>query len=189
MTVSLSAPQSAAPESLESLMARYQQADEDAATALVRRLTPLLRRYFLCQASNRRYADDLLQETWMRIHKARRVYRPQEPALPWILAVARHVNLDYYRKASRVDTRERQVDLLPEPAAPAEGGDPGPDMESMLAALPEPQREVIVMLKVTGMSIDEVARATSSSPGSVKQKAHRAYEKLRTALAAHARHR
>jgi RNA polymerase sigma-70 factor (ECF subfamily) len=35
------------------------------------------------------------------------------------------------------------------------------------------------MLKVSGMSIEEVARATSSSPGSVKQKAHRAYETLR----------
>jgi RNA polymerase sigma-70 factor (ECF subfamily) len=35
------------------------------------------------------------------------------------------------------------------------------------------------MLKVAGMSLEEVARATSSSVGSVKQKAHRAYEKLR----------
>jgi RNA polymerase sigma-70 factor (ECF subfamily) len=39
-----------------------------------------------------------------------------------------------------------------------------------------------VMLKVTGMTIEEVARATSSSTGSVKQKAHRAYRKLREIL-------
>jgi RNA polymerase sigma-70 factor (ECF subfamily) len=38
---------------------------------------------------------------------------------------------------------------------------------------------VIELLKVEGMTLDEVARATSSSVGSVKQKAHRAYEKLR----------
>jgi RNA polymerase sigma-70 factor (ECF subfamily) len=40
-----------------------------------------------------------------------------------------------------------------------------------------------VMLKVSGMTIEEVARATSSSAGSVKQKAHRAYRKLRNLLA------
>ncbi len=52
----------------------------------------------------------------------------------------------------------------------------------MLATLPESQREVIVMLKVSGLSLEEVARATGSSVGSVKQKAHRGYEKLRAIL-------
>ena len=55
-------------------------------------------------------------------------------------------------------------------------------MDTILAVLPERQREVIVMLKVSGMTIEEVARATSSSAGSVKQKAHRAYQKLREVL-------
>ena len=41
------------------------------------------------------------------------------------------------------------------------------------------EREVILMMKVAGMSLEEVARATSSSVGSVKQKVHRAYGKLR----------
>ena len=53
------------------------------------------------------------------------------------------------------------------------------DLETLLATLPESQREVIAMLKVSGMSLEEVARATASSVGSVKQKAHRAYRKLR----------
>lgn len=52
-----------------------------------------------------------------------------------------------------------------------------------MAALPESQREVLAMLKVNGLSIEEVARATSSTVGSIKQKAHRAYERLRKLLA------
>ena len=56
------------------------------------------------------------------------------------------------------------------------------DFEALLAPLPASQREVIEMLKVAGMSLEEVARATSSSVGSVKQKAHRAYENLRERL-------
>ena len=57
-----------------------------------------------------------------------------------------------------------------------------PDLEALLAPLPQSQREVIKMLKVSGMSLEEVARATSSSVGSVKQKAHRAYQTLRERL-------
>ncbi len=61
------------------------------------------------------------------------------------------------------------------PASPAGT----PDLRRCWPALPESQREVIAMLKVSGMSLEEVARATSVSVGSVKQKAHRAYENLR----------
>jgi RNA polymerase sigma-70 factor (ECF subfamily) len=55
-------------------------------------------------------------------------------------------------------------------------------MEELLAGLPASQREVILMLKVSDMSLEEVALATASSVGSVKQKAHRAYETLRRLL-------
>jgi RNA polymerase sigma-70 factor (ECF subfamily) len=48
--------------------------------------------------------------------------------------------------------------------------------------LPQSQREVIFMLKVSGMSLEEVARATASTVGAVKQKAHRAYAALRRML-------
>jgi RNA polymerase sigma-70 factor (ECF subfamily) len=179
-----SVPDPAQAEGLESLMSRYQQADEDAARALIGRVTPMLRQYFLVQASNRIYADDLLQETWMRIHKARHTYRRDEPVLPWIFAIARHAALDNYRKARRREARERQVAVLPEPAGPVFIGENCPDIDTLLSALPERQREVIVMLKISGMTIDDVARATSSSVGSVKQKAHRAYQKLREILSA-----
>jgi RNA polymerase sigma-70 factor (ECF subfamily) len=110
----------------------------------------------------------------------RHTYRPGEPVLPWLYAIARNIRVDQYRKARRVEDREQQVERLPE-VAEAER-DRGPDMEALLAELPESQREVVLMLKVLGMSLEEVARATASSVGSVKQKAHRAYEKLRQLL-------
>jgi len=49
----------------------------------------------------------------------------------------------------------------------------------LLSELPESQREVLILMKVEGRSLEEVAAATGSSVGSVKQKVHRAYEKLR----------
>jgi RNA polymerase sigma-70 factor (ECF subfamily) len=168
---------------LEMLMARYQQGDFAAATALIHRLSPQLHRFFLVQFASRGDADDLLQETWLRIHEVRHTYRAGEPVLPWFYAIARHIRVDHYRKARRTAGREERLDELPEMAgAPPKGSGGTPDLEAILAPLPQSQREVIEMLKVAGMSLEEVARATSSSVGSVKQKAHRAYERLRERL-------
>jgi RNA polymerase sigma-70 factor (ECF subfamily) len=172
---------------LEELMERYQQGDTAAVTMLITRLSPALLRFFRVQMLSRRYSDDLLQDTWLRIHEARHTYRPGEPALPWIYAIARHTRVDHYRKARRAETREQQVERLPEPAAAEFGraehfGRTGVDLPAVMGELPDSQREVIAMLKISGMSLEEVARATSSSVGSVKQKAHRAYNKLRELL-------
>jgi RNA polymerase sigma-70 factor (ECF subfamily) len=164
-------------------MAGYQRGDAASTTALINHLSPLLHRFFLVQVTSRRDADDLLQETWLRVHQARHTYRPGEPLLPWLYAIARHIRVDHYRRARRAQSREQQVEVLPEVAASTAGRpDRAPDLDAILAALPENQREVVTMLKISGMSLEEVARATSSSVGSVKQKAHRAYDKLRGLL-------
>jgi RNA polymerase sigma-70 factor, ECF subfamily len=170
-------------ENLDVLMARYQRGDVEAATGLVERIGPQLHRFFAVQCASRADADDLLQETWLRIHKVRHTYRPGEPVLPWFYAIARHVRIDHYRKTIRTRARERKFEEVPEPLATVieKRGQPG-GLEMLLAPLPESQREVIEMLKVTGMSLEEVARATSSSVGSVKQKVHRAYQKLRRTM-------
>jgi len=168
-------------EELESLMVRYQQGDPAAVTALVETLSPALHRFFLGQFVSRRFADDLLQETWLKVHQVRHTYRPGEPVLPWLYAIARHTRVDHFRKVRRRDERELQVERLPETAS-AEPEPRDQDIDEMLRDLPESQREVVLMLKVAEMSIEEVARATGSSIGSVKQKAHRAYEKLRRTI-------
>jgi RNA polymerase sigma-70 factor (ECF subfamily) len=168
---------------LEMLMARYQRGDFAAATALIHRLSPQMHRFFVVQSASRSDADDLLQETWMRIHEVRHTYRVGEPVLPWLYAIARHIRVDHYRKTSRTAAREDRLEEMPEVAAAPPARSAGtPDLEALLAPLPQSQREVIEMLKVLGMSLEEVARATSSSVGSVKQKAHRAYETLRERL-------
>lgn len=169
---------------LEMLMCLYQQGDFRAATTLIHRLSPQLHRFFMVQFASRPDADDLLQETWLRIHAARHTYRAGEPVLPWFYAIARHIRVDHYRRSRRTVAREQGLGEMPEIAAPAPtaGSGGAHDLEALLAPLPESQREVVEMLKIAGMSLEEVARATSSSVGSVKQKAHRAYEKLRERL-------
>ena len=171
-----------AQENLERLMALYQQGDLDSATVLIHSISPKLYRFFAAQAVSRLEADDLLQETWLRIHKVRHTYRPGEPAIAWLYAIARHVRVDHYRKAMRTTIRERELNetaaTVEVPAAAARND----ELDSLLAPLSSGEREVVEMLKVEGLSLEEVARATSSSVGAVKQKAHRAYKKLRDAF-------
>jgi RNA polymerase sigma-70 factor (ECF subfamily) len=163
-------------------MAAYQAGDREAANALIDCVSPALHRYFSLHSTDRRHADDLLQETWMRIHKARHTYRPGEPVLPWLYAIARHVRIDAYRRR-RSEAYEQPLTAEMEPfLSSSENASIAPDFQMLLGQLPESQREVILMLKVSGLSLEETARATSSTIGSVKQKAHRAYEKMRSLL-------
>src|ERR1700728_2502627 len=91
-------------------MARYQAGDFAAATALIECVGPQLHRFFLAQLLSRADADDLLQETWLRIHRVRHTYRPGEPALPWFYAIARHIRVDHYRKSMRTTAGERELE-------------------------------------------------------------------------------
>jgi RNA polymerase sigma-70 factor (ECF subfamily) len=175
--------------SLDCWMERYQQADRRAPAALVGTLSPALLRYFMSQGASREQADDLLQETWLRIHRVRHTYRPGMPVLPWIYAIARRVRVDGYRRTRRIALHETAMDVLPERTGQVEVRNPRPSFETLVAALPEAQREVVTMLKVGGLTLEEVARATSSTVGAVKQKVHRAYDRLRKLLQVQAEER
>jgi len=166
---------------LESLMQRYQRADSEAGAMLVESVSRQMFQFFVAQARNRSDAEDLLQNFWLRIHNARATYRPGEPVLPWMYAIAHRVRIDHYRRSRRVAEHEL-VDESVVNSAVQEQPSQGPDITGLLKELPESQREVILLMKVSGLTLDEVARATGTSVGAVKQKAHRAYERLRKLL-------
>jgi RNA polymerase sigma-70 factor, ECF subfamily len=166
---------------IEQLMSRYQQADAGAAAALVAKLSPQLHRFFAGQRGSVVEAEDMLQEVWLRIHRMRHSYRPGEPLLPWVYAIARRVRVDSDRERQRITSRQRTVDVLPEPTPGKTEQQTNPS-EDLVAALPDSQGEVLTVLKVGDLRLKEVARATSSSVRAVKQKVHRAYQRLRNLL-------
>ncbi len=164
-------------------MAHYQAGDADAALRLVEGLNPMLYRYFVRMVGNKAEAEDLLQETWLRVHRVRHTYRSGESLLPWVFAIARRVRIDGFRRMRRIQARELAGESLPhEP-----GADPSKDtlrleLESLLRHLSGEQREVVSLLGMSDMDLQAVARATGSTPAAVKQKAYRAYRKLRKLL-------
>jgi RNA polymerase sigma-70 factor, ECF subfamily len=167
---------------MELLMSRYQQADPGAAAALVVLLSPQIYRFLAGKMGSRTDAEDMLQDVWLRIHRVRHTYRPSEPLLPWVYAIARRVRVDNYRKRQRIASRESAAEVPERLSQKNDVKTDLPAFEDLVASLPESQREVLTMLKVNELSLEEVARATSSTVGAVKQKAHRAYQQLRNLL-------
>jgi RNA polymerase sigma-70 factor (ECF subfamily) len=162
-------------------MVRYQAGDHDALGLLVAELSTPLLRFLSSGQLQMADVEDLLQECWMRIHRARHTYRASEPLLPWIYAIARHTRLDDFRRRKRRVQHELSLGEGAELCA-ATPREPQSNVLAWLDHLPEGQREVLLLLKVSGMSVEEVARATGSTAGAVKQKAHRAYVTLRKLL-------
>ena len=165
---------------LEALLRQYQAGDSEAAAELVTRVSPRIYRFLLAQVRDQYLAEDLLQDFWLRIHKARHTYRVGEPVWPWFFAIARRVQIDSYRRRSRIARHEYPTEPIPEAAAATKMETGGSGILDMLKTLPANQREAVLLLKVTGLSLEEAALATGISVGAVKQRAHRAFETLRT---------
>ena len=173
---------------LEGLMARYQAGEAQAFDALYRAISPRIYAFLVQSTRDRVTADDLLQEVFVNIHRARATYRTGAPVLPWVYAIARHAAVNRARSATRRARHEEVREDVAELAGPAPVEDPAaedPRIDAIRAALdglPASQREVVLMLKVSGLSLAEVARATGSTVGAVKLRAHRAYQSIRKKL-------
>jgi RNA polymerase sigma-70 factor, ECF subfamily len=168
----------------EELMGAYVAGNPLAFDALYTRVSPKLFGYLLRLARNRSRAEDLLQITFTKIHRARASYLEGAPFLPWASAIARRTFFDEIRSA-----RSRREDLstdgsLPEPveAPPVETSELEDALERALDDLPEAYREAIQLTKVTGLSMQEAALVLGTTPTAVKLRVHRGYVALRKAL-------
>jgi RNA polymerase sigma-70 factor (ECF subfamily) len=179
--------------SLDRAMDRYAQGDESAFASLYQALGPKLRAFLFRLAGRSPIADDLLQETFMRMHRARGSFAPGAAVVPWAYAIARNAWLDHVRSArvrGRTFERDSEGDASPEastgPDADAEkvaiARETAARVQRVLAALPPTQREAFVLLRYEGMSVDQAAEILGSTPTAVKLRAFRAYEALREAL-------
>ena len=147
-------------------------------------------------ARSRALADDLLQHTFMKVHRARTAYVRGADPIPWIYSIAHRTFLDEARKQNRAHVRVAEGDELPETKADLRGetddrrDEPRADPELVqvaldaLATLPAQQREAVVLTKLDGRSVAEAAEIAGTTVGAMKVRAHRGYEALRKLLGA-----
>jgi RNA polymerase sigma-70 factor (ECF subfamily) len=175
-------------------MDRYAQGQEAAFAVLYAGLEGKLRAFLTRLTGAPSVADDLLQETFMRIHRARGGFEAGAAVVPWAYAIARNAWLDHIRSVkvrARIqvegpDGDAKSVDPVTGPEADSEQAaiarETAALVESVLAGLPPPQREAFVLLRYEGMSVQDAAEVLGSTPTAVKLRAFRAYEALREAL-------
>jgi RNA polymerase sigma-70 factor, ECF subfamily len=181
------------------LMARYCDGDASAFRELYALVAPRLLGYLMKMARQRALAEDLLQHTFLKVHRARSAYVRGADPVPWIYAIAHRTFLDEARKQKRAVVRVGEGDQLPEQQADLRGDaddrrdEPRADPELMTAALdalaelPAQQREAVVLTKLDGKSVAEAAEIAGTTVGAMKVRAHRGYEALRKLLSARPR--
>jgi len=176
------------------LMERYVDGDAGAFRELYQLLAPRLYGYLVRMARDRAVADDLLQLTFLKVHRARSAYVRGADPVPWIYAIAHRTFLDEARRLQRAVVSVSKEEELPEVRAQITGEPEGADgpqaadpelARAALAALetlPPQQREAVVLTKLDGKSIAEAAEIAGTTPGAMKVRAHRGYVALRKAL-------
>jgi RNA polymerase sigma-70 factor (ECF subfamily) len=166
------------------LMTRYCDGDAAAFRELHALLAPKLFGYLLHMARDRAIAEDLLQLTFLKVHRARAAYVRGADPTPWIYAIAHRTFLDEARRQKRAIVRpDAEVpDVAAEP--PPEGPDPERAKAALAAleGLPAQQREAVILTKLDGRSMAEAAEIAGTTAGAMKVRAHRGYAALRKAL-------
>jgi RNA polymerase sigma-70 factor (ECF subfamily) len=158
---------------LEGDAARYQQF----LSALGAHLRAFLRRRMAAWPDD---VEDLVQECLLAIHHHRHTWDRSQPLTPWVHTIARYKLVDWLRARSRHEALNDPLDEEMELFAHSdtEAAEVRRDLEQILQLLPERQRRALVMIKLSGASVAETARATGQSEAAVKVSVHRGLKAL-----------
>ena len=161
------------------------EGDRSSFASLVERWQTRLINFFYRSTHNRADAEDLAQETFLELYRAAPRYTARGTFSAFIFTLARRRLIDSYRKSSR-----RPLDFIDPTDFVMQQQSEKPDatreieeaFHLALAALPENQRNAILLLQQQGLAYDEIAKALDTSLSSVKTWIHRARTHLRQEL-------
>jgi RNA polymerase sigma-70 factor, ECF subfamily len=166
-------------EDLHRLALAARDGDRVALAAFVRAAQPDVWRYVAHLASAAE-ADDLTQETLLRVLRALPSFRSESSARTWLLAIARRTVADHVRKAQR---RRRLRPPRPDPVPSTDGL---VDLHLLLHALPPDRRDAFVLTQVLGLPYAEAAAVCACPVGTIRSRVARARDELIAAGAHHA---
>jgi RNA polymerase sigma-70 factor (ECF subfamily) len=138
---------------------------------------PLVR--FCTSLSSDDEAEDLAQETLMRVLRALPGYRGDANALTWALAIARHVCVDHVRRASRrrrISAEWPETNVIVQPSSVHE-------YEELLGHLDAEQRAAFVLTQLIGLSYDEAATVCDCPMGTIRSRVARARARMAEMIA------
>lgn len=165
-------------------MGRYADGEVAAFDEIYRRVAPKLLGYLMRLTRDRQAAEDLLQTTFVKVHRARDTYVRGGPFLAWIFAIARRSFLDQKRLS-----RNQREAVSDDGSLPDRGGSGGMEsfevadaLEHALGTIPEKYRDAVLLTRHSGMSMADAAEALGTTVAAVKLRAHRGSRMLRDVL-------
>ena len=173
-----------AMESEASVIARgLRRRDPELLDRLIEQYQHRLLRYLVYLAGNRELAEDLFQETWIRVLERGHQYDGRHEFSTWLYAVARNLTIDYLRRKSPVSLDGLMDD---EDHAPMEPADTRPAawevveqhqqaerINTALLSIPAEYRETVVLRFQEGMALNEISVVTGAPVGTVKSRLYR----------------
>jgi RNA polymerase sigma-70 factor (ECF subfamily) len=177
------------------LMLQVKEGDAGSFELLLNKYRRPLVNYLNRMVQNQAVAEELAQEVFLRVYRARATYEPAAKFTTWLFRIATHLALNALRD-SRHQRREQSVDGAGAEGQPPQLADQRANREDQLLAetrlaavrqavarLPEKQRAAVLLHKYEGMDYAQIADALGCSVSAVKSLLFRAYESLRVSLA------
>lgn len=178
----------------EELMQRYRDGDVRAFEILYTRHKGPVYRYLLRQCGVAALAEELFQDVWMKLIKARERYEVRAKFTTWLYTLAHHRVIDHYRRQAAgvpISYDDDPDEPLIEQVADSELRQPDNEFErrrqaqqllALLAQLPEAQREAFLLREESGLSLEEIAAVTGVNAETAKSRLRYALAKLRQGM-------
>ena len=181
------APRMAHAPDDSALMLRYRDGDVTAFETLYLRHKDPVYRYLLRLSGHNETAEDVFQEVWGKIIKARGSYRPTAKFTTFLYRVAHNCFIDHVRRNKR---HARNTHIEPDlhedpgetPETAAERSLARERLEAALANLPDEQRDAFLLHEEGGLSVDQIAAVTGCNRETAKSRLRYAVSKLRVAI-------
>jgi RNA polymerase sigma-70 factor, ECF subfamily len=177
-------PRAPEPPELSALMVAYQGGDLSAFDGLHDRLAPALRRFLLSVTRNDTWTDDLLQETFLQIHRSRQTYNSSYPVTPWAFAIAHHVFLMARRSRRRRGEFDSTAVAADHLVTRSEDGaiEARDSVMKAMTALSPGTRRAVWLHHVVGWAFADVANKLGIQEAAAKLRASRGMATLRRTL-------
>lgn len=184
----------------EALMQAFCKGDASSFETLVARHQRGVYNFLLRSVGQKARAEELLQEVFLRVVRAKARYTPSAKFTTWLYSIARnlcvdesrrakfrkHQSLDAPRKGSDGDQGSAMISSIPSKDVPTDEAAEAPTIRKRLSEavskLPVEQREVFLLRQVSGLSFREIAETVDIPENTVKSRMRYALEKLRSEL-------
>jgi RNA polymerase sigma-70 factor (ECF subfamily) len=187
------APHATPAERLEPIdlaMSRYADGDDRAFANVVSALGPRLKAFLWRLCGSAEVAEDLMQETFLRMHHARGSFERGRCVTPWAYAIARNCYVSHARsvqaRLARASGDVQDLQMAAGPETSAEEATVAKQtaevVQRTLGAMTAARREAFVLLRYEGLSVTEAAQIVGVSESALKVRAFHAYELVRAAL-------